>query len=121
MAEPELSYQTAFKMVQAWETADSNSKDLQKPQGSNVTINSVVRTEQPIMTRPNQVVIPVGQVTLAANAVEDNILHLNASIDTPSVMCVRTKATWLESARISNKVLYPLERSFRFNDKAELI
>ena len=48
------SYQTAFKMLQAWETADSNSKDLQKPQGSNVTVNRVVRTEQPIMTRPNQ-------------------------------------------------------------------
>ena len=54
LAEPELSYQTAFKMVHVWETADSNSKDLQKPQGSNVTVNRVVRNEQPITTRPNQ-------------------------------------------------------------------
>ena len=44
-----LIYHAAFKIVQAWETADSNSKDLQKPQGL-----TVARTEQPIMTKPNE-------------------------------------------------------------------
>ena len=66
-------------------------------------------------------VILVVQVTLTANAVEDNILHLNASIDKPSVVCIRKKATWFESARISSKVLYPLARSCRLDNKAELI
>ena len=41
-------------MFQAWEAADFNSKDLQKLQGLNLTVNQVVRTEQPNTTRPNQ-------------------------------------------------------------------
>ena len=38
--------------IQAWETADSNLKDLQKLQG--VIVNCVVKTEQPITTKPNK-------------------------------------------------------------------
>ena len=55
LAEPDLTFQSAFKMVQAWETAESNAKDLQKPQqGASVTVNRVVRTVQPTSTKPNQ-------------------------------------------------------------------
>ena len=43
LAEPDLTYQTAFKMVQAWETAESNSRELQKPQGSNLPVHRVSR------------------------------------------------------------------------------
>ena len=43
LAEPDLTYQTALKMVQAWETAESNSRELQKPQGSNLPVHRVSR------------------------------------------------------------------------------
>ena len=92
--------------------ADSNSKDLQKPQGSNVTVNQVVRIEQPITTRPNQVGNSGRESNFSCKCCRDNILHLNASIDKPSVMYTRRKATWLKSVRISSSVLYPLARSF---------
>ena len=58
------------------------------------------------------------QVTLAANAVEDNILHLNASIDKPSVMYVRRKATWLES---ENKQQSAVPISKKFHAQTHLV
>ena len=31
LAEPDLTFKAAFKMVQAWETPEFNAKDLQRP------------------------------------------------------------------------------------------
>ena len=70
LAEPDLIFEQAFKMVQAWETAESNAKDLQKPQqGPILTVN---RTELMPTTKPSQgatINSIVVQTTLAADAV----------------------------------------------------
>ena len=48
LAEADLTYKTAFEIAQSWETAGTNTKDLQKSLGSNSTVNRVGRPEQPI-------------------------------------------------------------------------
>ena len=47
LAESALTYKTAFEIAQSWETAGTNTKDLQRSQASNATVNRVGRTEQP--------------------------------------------------------------------------
>ena len=48
LAEADLTYKIAFEIAQSWETAGTNTKDLQKSQGSNSTVNRVGKPEQPI-------------------------------------------------------------------------
>ena len=48
LAEPDLTFEQEFKMVRAWETAESNAKDLQKSQqGPNLTVNRTELTPTP--------------------------------------------------------------------------
>ena len=54
LAESELTYKTAFEIAQSWETAGTNTRDLQKSQASNSTVNRVVKPEQP--TKKSQAV-----------------------------------------------------------------
>ena len=66
--------------------------------------------------------IIVVQTALAANAVEDSIWHLNASIDRRSVTGVRRKATWLKSSKVDDRhIVHLLARNFKLDSKAELI
>ena len=46
LAESELTYKTALEIAQSWEAAGTNTRDLQKSQASNSTVNRVVRPEQ---------------------------------------------------------------------------
>ena len=99
-------------MVRAWQIADFNSKDLQKPQGSNVTANRILDEVR-------------GNSSSASNTnckcCGGQHPASECKYRQTSVMCVRRKVTWLESAKISNKVLCPLARNFRLEDKAEVI
>ena len=54
LAESELTYKTAFEIAQLWETTGTNTRDLQKSQASNSTVNRVVKPEQ--LTKKSQAV-----------------------------------------------------------------
>ena len=59
-------YKTAFKIAQSWETAGTNTSDLQKSQASNSTVNY------------NQVVKPE-QATKKSQAVPGNPINTNCN------------------------------------------
>ena len=121
LAEPDLIFEQAFKMVQAWETAESNAKDLQKPQqGPILTVN---RTELMPTTKPSQgaTINSSGANNTSCRRCGGSILHLNANIDRQHVTCVKRKSTWLESAKVDNRqIAHLLARNFKLDSKAEL-
>ena len=75
-AEPDLTFVAAVKMVQSWETPESNAKDLQRlQQGPNMMVNKTAQLMP--TTKPSQdAIVNSNGVSINFNTVTDNIYHI---------------------------------------------